>query len=145
MPFEQAPDAADVSIRLDTGPEVLAGSTRLKAGTVTKQVLNRISTLAMARLGKVYGNLMVDVNTRANAKLVERGTSIVQRVTDLARAEAAALLARADGSAKLACVMHRHTLGAAAAARHLAECGGFLRAALERPADAASDSQAARE
>jgi len=72
LPKEIAPDEADVSIRALTGPEIVAGSTRLKAGTATKMVLNLISTLAMVRLGKVHGNLMVDVDTRGNAKLRDR-------------------------------------------------------------------------
>ena len=73
VPKDLVGDEADVSIRVVTGPEVIAGSTRLKAGTATKMVLNAISTLAMTRLGKVHGNRMVDVATRGNAKLRERG------------------------------------------------------------------------
>jgi len=133
VPFEQAPDEADVSIRVLTGPEVLAGSTRLKAGTATKLVLNALSTLTMVRLGKVHGNLMVDVDTRTNAKLVERAGRIVSSLTGLEREPALALLERAGGQAKVAVVMQRLGLGVAAAREHLRAAGGFLRRALESP------------
>jgi N-acetylmuramic acid 6-phosphate etherase len=129
VPREQAPDEADVSIRVLTGPEVLAGSTRLKAGTATKLVLNMVTTLAMSRLGKVHGNLMVDVDTRANAKLRERGIALVARIASLERARAAALLDAAGGEVKLACVMGLHGVDAAEARRRLAAAGGFLRRA----------------
>lgn len=127
---EDVPDDADVSIRVVTGPEVLAGSTRLKAGTATKLVLNRISTLAMARLGKVHGNLMVDVDARANAKLVERATSLVAGICGVERGVARGLLDSARGRVKLACVMHRHGLDPVAAEARLAQAGGVLRVAL---------------
>lgn len=130
VPFEQAPDRADVSIRVVTGPEVLTGSTRLKAGTATKLVLNTITTVAMARLGKVHGNLMVDVDTSRNAKLVDRGARIVSTLTGASRAEALALLERAGGQVKVAVVMRAHGLEAEAAREALARCGGSLRAAL---------------
>jgi len=127
---ENVDDAADVSIRIPTGPEVLAGSTRLKAGTATKMVLNRITTIAMAQLGKVYGNRMVDVNTRANKKLAARGAQILSELTGLARDAAMKLLERADGSVKVAAVMHHRKLDTDAARKRLNACGGFLRAAL---------------
>ncbi|MEM7306454.1 MAG: N-acetylmuramic acid 6-phosphate etherase [Planctomycetota bacterium] len=127
---DDVPDAADVSIRVVTGPEVLAGSTRLKAGTATKLVLNRISTLAMVRLGKVHGNLMVDVNALANAKLIQRGTTLVQRLTGLEREAAHTLLAAAGGRVKTACVMHAHAVDRDAAEERLERCGGVLRRAL---------------
>ena len=126
VPFELAPDAADVSIRLDTGPEVLAGSTRLKAGSATKLVLNRVTTLAMARLGKVHGNLMVDVDASANAKLVERATSIVMELTGLAPGAARALLDAAGLRAKTAVAMHARGVDRAEAERLLAAAGGVL-------------------
>ncbi len=106
VPTEQVADDADVSIRVITGPEVLTGSTRMKAGTATKMVLNMITTISMVRLGKVYGNLMVDVNTAANTKLVDRGTRIIQSITHLAREAAAELLDQANGRVKTALVMH---------------------------------------
>ena len=130
VPEEQAPDTADVSVRVVTGPEVVAGSTRLKAGTATKMVLNMVSTLTMVRLGKVHGNLMVDVNTGACAKLVERGISILCRLCDLDRPAAAALLDRAEGRVKTAVVMHIGALDFAAAQERLAACHGRLREAL---------------
>jgi N-acetylmuramic acid 6-phosphate etherase len=131
VPFEQAPDRADVSIRVVTGPEVLTGSTRLKAGTATKLVLNTITTVAWTRLGKVYGNLMVDVDTRANAKLVDRGVRIVSTLTGASREEALDLLERAGGQVKVAVVMRKRGLDADSARRELARLGGSLRAALE--------------
>ncbi len=128
---EQAPDAADVSIRVLTGPEVLAGSTRLKAGTATKLVLNSVTTLTMARLGRVHGNLMVDVDTKGNAKLGERGARIVAALPDLSRADSLELLEHADGQVKVAVVMQRLGLDAPAARERLDRTGWFLRAALE--------------
>lgn len=115
VPADQVADEADVSIRVITGPEVVTGSTRMKAGTATKMVLNMVTTIAMVRLGKVYQNLMVDVNTKANAKLVDRGIRIIQEVTDLDRPAAAALLESADGRVKAALVMHIHRVDRAAA------------------------------
>jgi N-acetylmuramic acid 6-phosphate etherase len=130
VPFEQAPDRADVSIRVLTGPEVLTGSTRLKAGTATKLVLNTVSTVAMARLGRVHENWMVDVDAGANAKLVDRAARIVAELTGLDRAASLALLERAGGRAKVAVVMHRLGCDAATARAQLDACGGSLRRAL---------------
>lgn len=130
VPFALVPDAADVSIRVVTGPEVLTGSTRLKAGTATKLVLNRVTTLAFARLGKVHGNLMIDVDTRGNAKLRARGVRMLQRLTGLAQAEAEALLTRADGRVKPAVLMQHARLDLATAEARLAAVGGSLRRAL---------------
>ncbi|MFH0980456.1 MAG: N-acetylmuramic acid 6-phosphate etherase [Planctomycetota bacterium] len=121
---DQFADEADVSIRVLVGPEVVTGSTRLKAGTATKMVLNMVTTLSMVRIGKVYENLMVDVNTRANAKLVDRGTRILQTVTGLDRAVARQLLERADGRVKTALVMYARGLERAEAERLLAEHDG---------------------
>lgn len=126
VPREQVGDEADVSIRVMTGPEIITGSTRLKAGTATKLVLNMVTTIAMTQIGKVYGNLMVDVNTAANAKLLDRGIRMVQTVTGLPRDAARALLERAGGRVKTALVMHaRHTSREAADAL-LAENAGRL-------------------
>jgi N-acetylmuramic acid 6-phosphate etherase len=130
VPFALVPDSADVSIRVVTGPEVLTGSTRLKAGTATKLVLNRVTTLAFARLGKVHGNLMVDLDTRGNAKLRARGVRILQRLTGLATHEAEALLARAGGRVKPAVLMQRARIDLATAETRLAAVGGSLRRAL---------------
>lgn len=129
VPNDQVADEADVSIRVITGPEVVTGSTRMKAGTATKMVLNMVTTIAMVRLGKVYENLMVDVNTAANAKLVDRGVRIVQTVTGLGREAARELLDAAGGRVKTALVMHARGLDREAAERMLAEvCGRVGRA-----------------
>ena len=130
VPREEAPDRAQVSIRIPTGAEVVAGSTRLKAGTATKLALNAISTLTMARLGKVHGNLMVDLDTRGSAKLIDRGRRIVVELTGLEAPEAASLLERADGRVKLAVLMHRAGLDPGAARARLRASGGSLRRAL---------------
>jgi len=124
VPAAQVADDADVSIRVITGPEVLTGSTRMKAGTATKMVLNMITTISMVRIGKVYGNLMVDVNTSANAKLVDRGTRIIQEVTGMARVAAAALLDQAGGHVKTALVMHARQVDRQEADRLLRNAGG---------------------
>ncbi len=120
---------ADVSIEVDNGPEVLTGSTRLKAGTSQKLILNMISTGTMVRLGKVYGNLMVDVRP-TNEKLVARAIGIVQAATgcDAERAEQA--LAEADNHAKTAIVAILCGIDAEAARARLAEADGFVRAAV---------------
>src|SRR5688500_9917567 len=102
----------DVVIRPLTGPEVLTGSTRLKAGTATKLVLNQITTLAMVRLGKVYENLMVDLRA-SNTKLVDRATRMVATLTGASRKEAADLLKKTDGHVKLAAVMYKRKVDAA--------------------------------
>lgn len=130
VPRELAPDAADVSIRVVTGPEVLAGSTRLKAGTATKMVLNMLTTLSMAHLGKVYGNLMVDVAAKANAKLWQRGIGLVAKIVGSDRRRAEELLAAADGSVKVAAVMGRKRIDARAAQLALERAHGSLRRAL---------------
>ena len=119
----------DVIIRPLTGPEVVTGSTRLKAGTATKLVLNTISTLAMVQLGKVYGNLMVDLRA-TNQKLWDRGARIIATVTGLGRDESMQLLRRADGHVKLAVVMHERGVDPPAARQLLDGAGGRLRDAL---------------
>lgn len=131
VPTDQVADAADVSIRVVTGPEVLAGSTRMKAGTATKLVLNTISTLVMTRLGKVHGNLMVDLNARSNAKLVERGERLIRAITGATHEEARTRLAEADYNVKRACIMQARGVDAVAADERLAQCEGILRRALE--------------
>ncbi|NOT02048.1 MAG: N-acetylmuramic acid 6-phosphate etherase [Phycisphaerales bacterium] len=127
VPADQVSDHADVSIRVLTGPEVITGSTRMKAGTATKMVLNMISTLTMVGLGKVYQNLMVDVNTRACAKLVDRGVRVLTDVLGIPRSDASALLERADGNVKSAIVMHWCGVDQYEARRRLASCGGRIR------------------
>lgn len=121
---EQVADDADVSIRVLVGPEVVTGSTRLKAGTATKLVLNMVSTIAMVQIGKVYQNLMVDVNTRANRKLVDRGARIIQAVTGIGRDAALKLLDEAGGHVKTALVMHARGVSRTEAERLLSEQHG---------------------
>ncbi|HKB23978.1 MAG TPA: N-acetylmuramic acid 6-phosphate etherase [Methylomirabilota bacterium] len=123
---------ATVVIAPATGPEVLAGSTRLKAGTATKLVLNTLTTASMTRLGKVYGNLMVDLQPRS-AKLRARAARLVEELAGVSRVRATRLLGGAHGSVSLAIVMARRGLGARAAARTLAAARGSLRAALQAP------------
>jgi len=130
VPREQVPDAADVSIRVLTGPEVISGSTRLKAGLATKMVLNMISTLAMVQLGKVYRNLMVDVNARGCAKLTDRAVRTLVATTGLSRDDATRLLEQADWHVKTAIVMHGSHVPADEARRRLTACGGSVRRVL---------------
>jgi N-acetylmuramic acid 6-phosphate etherase len=119
------PPDADHLLLLPTGPEVLTGSTRLKAGTATKLALNTISTALMVRAGKVYGNLMVDVRA-TNAKLRDRAARIVATLTGLERDAAFAVLEAAGGSAKTAVVMRRLGLDREAAEQRLAQVEGRL-------------------
>lgn len=130
---EQVPAAVDVDIRLLTGPEILAGSTRLKAGTVTKMALNIISTGTMVRLGKVYGNRMVDVSV-TNSKLEDRALRILGDLAGLDRGAAAELLARSGRSVKVALMMEWSGLDREAAVALLAQNQGQLRRAAERSA-----------
>ena len=129
-PFADEPEV-DLVIRPLTGPEVITGSTRLKAGTATKLVLNMITTLAMVQLGKVYENLMVDLKA-TNSKLRDRAVRIVATLTDLPREEAFKSLDKAGGHVKVAVVMVKRNITADEARALLAKTGGKLRAALER-------------
>lgn len=121
---------AEYPIEVLVGPEVVAGSTRLKAGTAQKLVLNMISTIAMVRLGKTYGNLMVDLRA-TNAKLRERAVRIVQIATGVDRDRAEAALQQADLDVKLAVLIAGRGLDVDEARRRLAAVDGRLRAALE--------------
>jgi N-acetylmuramic acid 6-phosphate etherase len=121
---------ADVSIIPVVGPEVLSGSTRMKAGTATKMVLNMLSTGAMVQMGKTYGNLMVDMNA-TNVKLMERAKRIVSTLTGLAADAAATLLDRCNGEVKTAIVSHRLGLSPEDARAALQTARGHLRRALE--------------
>ena len=125
---------ADVVIAIRTGPEVLTGSTRLKAGSATKAVLNAITTAAMVRLGKAYGNLMVDLK-QTSAKLVDRARRIVSAAARVGPAEAARLLDAAGGEVKTAIVMGLLSVSAAEARRRLLRAGGHVRRAVgnQRP------------
>jgi len=120
------PRIAHLNITPIVGPEVIAGSTRLKAGTATKLVLNAITVAVMAKLGRVHGNLMVDVRP-TNAKLRARAGRMVRELTGK---NPDAALRAARGRAKTAIVMLRHGIGARAADRLLAKHGGNLRSAL---------------
>lgn len=120
---------ADVVVAIGTGPEVLTGSTRLKAGSATKAALNAITTAAMVRLGKAYGNLMVDLK-QTNAKLRDRGRRIVMAAGGVDQGEATRLLAEAGGEAKTAIVMARLGVGAPEARLRIAATGGHVRAAI---------------
>jgi N-acetylmuramic acid 6-phosphate etherase len=122
--------AADLSIVVETGPEALAGSTRLKAGTAQKLVLNAISTATMVRMGRVYDNLMVDV-VATNAKLQARAIRLVSSIAEVDAARARALLADAAGSVKVAIAMYRRGVDAAEARALLAGAGGFLRPVIQ--------------
>jgi N-acetylmuramic acid 6-phosphate etherase len=117
---------ADIPIVAVTGPEVVTGSTRMKAGTATKLILNTITTGAMIRLGKTYGNLMVDLRA-TNLKLKDRSERIVMEVCEVDRAEARELLAAADKRVKLAIVMHKLGVDRAAAEAALERGGGIIR------------------
>jgi len=123
------PAEVDADIRLLVGPEIVSGSTRLKAGTATKMALNIISTGAMVQLGKVYGNRMVDVAV-TNSKLRDRAIRIVGDLTGLDPQTAESLLVASDLRVKLALLRHWSGLDVAAGDRLLSEHGGNLRAAL---------------
>jgi N-acetylmuramic acid 6-phosphate etherase len=130
-----APEAAsripaDIVIAAVVGPEVVTGSTRMKAGTATKLVLNTLTTATMIRLGKVYGNLMVDLRA-TNEKLKDRSERIVAELTGLARSRARKLLKAAGGEVKTAIVMHARRVGAEEARALLKAARGQLRGAME--------------
>jgi len=119
-------DSAQIKIGAIVGPEVISGSTRLKAGTAQKMILNMLSTASMIQLGKVYGNLMVDVQT-TNAKLVGRARRIVAQIVGVDEIEAARLLAMTDYDVKTAVVVGRLGIDPAAARARLEQARGRLR------------------
>lgn len=121
---------ADIPIGVEPGPEVITGSTRMKSGTAQKMVLNMLSTGAMIRLGKVYGNLMVDVKP-TNEKLVRRAINIVATAANVDESEARKALEQCGYSAKTAIVMLVKGLPAAESERRLAENGGIVARALD--------------
>ncbi len=122
---------SDIAIEVEVGPEALSGSTRLKAGTAQKTVLNLLTTGTMVRMGKVYRNYMVDL-TASNEKLVQRSRRMLQQlVPQTTGGQAAAALQQAGGSVKLAVVMLAKGISAAQAAELLQKNGGFLRPILE--------------
>lgn len=123
-------ELSDIIISLPVGPEILTGSTRLKAGTATKMVLNMITTSAMIRQGKCYENLMVDLKIWSD-KLRARARRILTEITGLDYGAADALLKSADGELKTAIVMHLKDLNADRAREALNESGGVIRKAIE--------------
>jgi N-acetylmuramic acid 6-phosphate etherase len=125
-------DTCDRVIAVRVGPEAVTGSTRMKAGTATKLVLNTITTGAMIRLGKTYGNLMVDLQVLSD-KLQDRGERIVMEVCGVDRGRARAALVAAGGSVKLAIVMARRNVDSTDAKRLLDEAGGVIRRVIGDP------------
>ena len=129
-PKEELNAYVDHFITPIVGPEIITGSTRLKAGTATKLILNMLTTISMIRMGKVYNNLMVDVNA-SNTKLVERSIRIIQSVTTVDDATAHATLKKSDGSAKVAIVMLKKGIDKNEAISLLERHHGFLRPILD--------------
>ena len=128
-PGSPVSETAEIGIAVAVGPEVLSGSTRMKAGTATKMVLNMLTTGAMVKLGKTYGNLMVDLQA-TNSKLVQRSIGIVQQLTDLSEADARELLEACGGELKTSIVCHRLEVSVDAARVKLEAVDGRLRQAL---------------
>ena len=122
----------DVFITPIVGPEIVAGSTRMKAGTATKLVLNMLTTISMIKIGKVYNNFMVDVQA-SNAKMIDRGTRIIMEITNTDYATARSALDHAEGSAKVAIVMLMKGVDLDNAVAQLERHKGFLREVLEEP------------
>jgi N-acetylmuramic acid 6-phosphate etherase len=122
----------DVAIVAITGPEVVTGSTRLKAGTATKMILNMLTTGAMIRLGKTWGNLMVDLQA-TNLKLKDRSERILMESCAISRDDARALLEAAGGSVKVAIVMQKTGVSRDEAARRINEAGGLVRRVIGYP------------
>jgi N-acetylmuramic acid 6-phosphate etherase len=121
---------ADIVINPVVGPEVITGSTRMKAGTATKLVLNTLTTTAMIKTGKVYGNLMVDLRA-TNRKLRDRSERIIMTVTGLSRNAARILLAKAQGRVKVAIIMHYRKVSCKDAIELLERTNGILRIAIK--------------
>jgi N-acetylmuramic acid 6-phosphate etherase len=122
----------DLAIVAITGPEVVTGSTRLKAGTATKMILNMLTTGAMIRLGKTWGNLMVDLQA-TNLKLKDRSERILMETCRISRDDARTLLEAAGGSVKVGIVMHRTGVGREDAAQRIRDAGGLIRRVVGDP------------
>ncbi len=129
-PLSPVRHLADLVIAPRVGPEILAGSTRLKAGSAAKMILNMLTTASLARLGKVYGNRMVDVHPLSQ-KLRARARRLVQELGGVSETQARGLLKAADGRAKVAILMARRRLSARQARRELSLAGGSLTRCLE--------------
>ena len=123
-------EEVDVIIRPITGPEVITGSTRMKAGTATKLILNTLTTASMIKMGKVYENLMIDLQVK-NVKLKDRAERIIMILTDLDRDSADKLLTNANGNVKTAIVMHKLQTGYEEASDKLEKHNGFVRKVLK--------------
>lgn len=121
--------AADIAIISEVGPEVISGSTRMKAGTAQKMVLNMLTTGAMTRLGYVYGNLMVNVGLK-NKKLVERGVTILSKAAEIDREHARKVLEKSGKSVPLALIMLKASVTLGEARRRLKSAGGNVRKAI---------------
>lgn len=130
-PDSEIKEYVDVCIEAVTGPEVISGSTRMKAGTAQKMILNMLSTASMIKLGKVYGNLMVDLKA-SNKKLEDRAERIFCKATGRSREEAERYLQASDMNSKVAILMCLGSLDRREAEKKLAESDGFLRVALDR-------------
>ena len=128
--FHELAGHIDVAICPEVGPEVIMGSTRMKSGTAQKMVLNMITTAAMIRIGKVYENMMIDLQL-TNQKLKERAKRIVMTITGIEYEKAAEFLEKADGQVKTALVMIEGDVSKSAALKRLKQAGGFVRAAIE--------------
>jgi N-acetylmuramic acid 6-phosphate etherase len=142
-PPDETRQLVDILIVPITGPEVVTGSTRMKAGTATKLVLNTITSGAMIRLGKTYGNLMVDLRA-TNKKLEDRSERIIAEVCEVSREDARALLDRAGGTVKTAIVMHFLGVSRGDAEQALTRAGGVIRRAIGREPPPVPDDASAR-
>ncbi|MEO2158022.1 MAG: N-acetylmuramic acid 6-phosphate etherase, partial [bacterium] len=131
VPTEDLLEKYDIVIAVLVGPEIVTGSTRMKAGTATKMVLNMISTGAMVRTGRVFGNLMVDLQTNCE-KLRDRAERMIMTILQVDRSDASTLIKRAEGSVKIALVMGRFEVDAAHAKGLLDEAGGFVKKVFEQ-------------
>jgi N-acetylmuramic acid 6-phosphate etherase len=120
---------ADIEIVLDVGPEAVSGSTRMKAGSAQKMALNLLTTGAMARLGYIYGNLMVNVHTR-NQKLMERGLNVLEKAAGVDRPTASKTLGAARNQVAIALVMLKTGLDRTHAAKRLKSVKGNVREAI---------------
>ncbi len=131
VPFRDSTISTDIDIRLITGPEILAGSTRLKAGTATKMALNIISTSVMIQLGKVYGNRMIDLSV-TNDKLLQRALGILLDIGSVDKEEGLELLKKTNGSVKLSLLIALSGMDVINAKKMLDESQGNLRTALSK-------------
>jgi N-acetylmuramic acid 6-phosphate etherase len=120
---------ADIEIVIEVGPEAVSGSTRMKAGSAQKMALNLLTTGAMARLGYIYGNLMVNVHTK-NQKLMERGLSVLEKTAGVDRPTAVKTLRAADNQVALALIILKTGLGRAQAVKRLKSVKGNVRQAI---------------